>query len=474
MTSTPSPRPDRYRAAEQFLDGRINYERARTVPYHARNFKLDRMRALLGRLGHPEQRLPIVHVAGTKGKGSTAAMLAAVLSASGYRTGLFTSPHLDRVEERMCIDGRPCSADELVALVERVRPAVAAMDEAGRDPDPDRGPTYFEIITAMALLHFVGAEVDLAVLEVGLGGRLDSTNVCRPEVSVITSISLDHTAQLGDTLEAIAREKAGIVKPGIPVVSGVTEPGPREVVREVCAVRGSPLVELRTDFDFEYSPPQGLEWAAGPGKIDFRRPGSDDWTFRDVAVGLVGRHQATNAALAIAALDELRHRGWPVPRASVYDGLAGVRLPARFEVIARRPTIVIDGAHNVASVASLIGTIDESFSRGRRWLLFGTTLDKDVRGMLRLLLAAFDGAVFTRYSNNPRAVPPEQLRATAVELTGRAHRVCDRAADAWRTIRAQAAPDDLICVTGSFFLAAEMRDLVGKTLENGGPGIQDG
>ena len=237
-------------AALRFLMDRIDYERTLSMPCSEEAFKLDRMRELLRRLGDPQNRMPIVHVAGTKGKGSTAAMMAAVLSAAGYRTGLFTSPHLDRVEERIVIDGQPCSAEELAALVELVRPAVEALDretevEKGtgpicrNDPEgaahklelspcPPLGPTYFEIITAAALCHFARRRVDAAVLEVGLGGRLDSTNVCTPAVSIITSISFDHVKQLGDTLAAIAAEKAGIIKPGVPVVSGVTADEPRK------------------------------------------------------------------------------------------------------------------------------------------------------------------------------------------------------------------------------------------------------
>ena len=188
-------------AALDWLMGRINYERTAFIPYQERQLKLDRMRQLLTRLGQPDAGLKIVHVAGTKGKGSTSAMIAAMLTAAGYRTGVFSSPHLERIEERFAVDGQPCTADELVALVDRLRPVVEAMDdEAAADGDPTGGPTYFEVTTAMALVHFVERQVDAAVLEVGLGGRLDSTNVCLPAVSVITSISFDHTKQLGNTL----------------------------------------------------------------------------------------------------------------------------------------------------------------------------------------------------------------------------------------------------------------------------------
>src|SRR5262245_47284250 len=230
-----------YAAREAGLDwlkGRINYERT-VLPYQSRQLKLDRMRQLLTRLGQPDAGLKIVHVAGTKGKGSTSAMIAAMLTAAGYRTGLFSSPHLERIEERFAVEGLPCTADELVTLIDRMKADARAMDEeAAADGDPQGGPTYFELTTAMALLHFVERKTDAAILEVGLGGRRDSTNVCLPEVSVITSISFDHMRQLGNTLASIAREKAGIIKPGVPVICGVTNPEPQQVIADIARDHG--------------------------------------------------------------------------------------------------------------------------------------------------------------------------------------------------------------------------------------------
>jgi dihydrofolate synthase/folylpolyglutamate synthase len=417
------------------------------------------MRELLTRIGDPDRGMPILHVAGTKGKGSTSAMAAAVLTAAGFRIGLFTSPHLERVEERIAIDGQPCSSSEFVDLLGRMAPAVETMDREGlaRTP-PEPGPTYFEITTAMAFLHFAEAKVDAAVLEVGLGGRLDSTNVCQPLVSVITSISFDHTKHLGDTLEAIAREKAGIIKPGVPVVSGVTDPEPREVMRQTCRELGCRLIERGVDFEVSYTPPHGVDLSPDLGKIDFRYMGPDNpHEYSGVALGLLGPHQGANAAVALAALVQLRGMGWEIPERAVRDGLARLACPARVELIARRPAVVIDAAHNVASVEALIRTLNESLSARRRLLVFAGTQEKDIPGMLKHLLGQFDHVILTQYLDNPRAVPVTELAATATALTGRSYHVCARPAEAWDAARTLAGPNDLICVTGSFFIAAQMR-----------------
>ena len=438
-------------AALRFLNGRINYERDRAVPYRDRDLKLQRMKELLGHLGNPHNKLAIVHLAGTKGKGSTAAMLGAVLSAAGYRTGIFTSPHLDRIEERIAIDGQPCAPDELVELVEQVRPAVEAMDEAaGPDEADENGPTYFEIIAAMSVLHFARCEVDAAILEVGLGGRLDATNVCRPRVCAITSIGFDHTKQLGNTLESIAREKAGIVKSGIPVVSGVRDNAPRDAIRQICEARGSPLSELGVDFDFQYHPPSHVETTSAPGSLDFQ----------STTAYPQFNHQAANAAVALAVLGELEKTGWEIPERAVRKGLAEVDWPARVETLTRRPVIVLDSAHNPSSMEALVHVLDESFSARRRLLVFSASMGKAIRRMLSHLLGRFDEIIFTQYVNNPRAVPAEELLAAARKLGGDSCRVCAGPAEAWDEVRSKATPDDLICVTGSVFIAAEMREQI--------------
>ena len=458
---------DRRTAALECLFGRINYERVVGVPYGARHLKLDRMRTLLNRLGNPDAGMKIVHVAGTKGKGSTSALLAAMLHAAGYDVGVYSSPHLESLEERFCVNGRPCSGDELVALVDRVRPIVEQMDDAARvGDDHDVRPTFFELTTAMSLMHFADRGVDAVVLEVGLGGRLDSTNVCQPAVSVITSISLDHTRQLGNTTAKIAAEKGGIIKPGVPVIIGAMDPSARQAIVDVACQHGCRLIEPPRDFDFEYRPPREVELRGAEGRLDFHfHAGDEPFDLSDAPLRMPGKHQAANAAIALATVIELRRQGWLISTDAMRTGLAEAALPGRIEVVGRNPTIVLDVAHNVASVAALVDCLGESFASTGRVLLVAASRDKDVPGMLEVLLPSFDRIVVTEYQENPRAVPVEQLLTKCREELARQGRSSDHRflrsdpfpAGAWRVSRQWAAPGDLICITGSFFIAAELR-----------------
>lgn len=446
---------DDYQASLDFLYGRLNYERV-GMPKIPTELRLGRVLRLLRRLGDPQDGLRIVHIAGTKGKGSTAAMLAAALSASGTRTGLFCSPHLHRLEERFTIDGQAATPAELVALTEAVRPAVADLDAHGPH-HRHRGSTFFEITTAMGLLHFARRRAGAVVLEVGLGGRLDSTNVVRPVLSILTSISLDHTRQLGTTLGAIAREKAGILKRGRPAVSGVRGDEPRAAIQQAARQRRVRLRELDVDFHELYLPPTPPLSRPTAGLVTVRTWRSD---WGPIELPLLGPHQAQNAAVALAGLDALAEHGLEAGPEAVARGFAGLRWPARVEVLGSAPWLVVDGAHNVAAAEALAETLRTCFPPSPRTLVFGTTREKDLAGQLRALLPLFDEVVATRYVENPRSVPPEEVAAAVEQLSGRAAWRAPDPALALETARGRTAPEGLICVTGSLFLAAEARALV--------------
>jgi dihydrofolate synthase / folylpolyglutamate synthase len=467
-------------AAVDWLLSRINYERVADIPYNERQLKLDRMRQLLTRLGRPDAGMKIVHVAGTKGKGSTSAMIAGVLTAAGYRTGLFTSPHLERIEERFAVDGEPCTADELITLVDRIRPVVAAMDQR------DDIPTFFEIVTAIALVHFVERNVDVAVLEVGLGGRLDSTNVCLPTVSVITSISFDHTKQLGSTLAAIAREKAGIIKPGVPVVCGVLDDEPQRVIADVAREHGCRLIQFGEHFCGQYQtvskgpiPTATLDfWYEAPEpRIDLA----------NLPLAMWGKHQADNAAIALATSCELRNQGWDISTDDMREGIASTTVPGRVEIFRGEPLVVLDVAHNPASARALVAALRELPPTTRRTLILSISADKDVPAIVAELAPDFDRFIATQFRENPRAVAADKLAALirqqlatvanhSPNFTTASHSpialradssyssreiaVCATPADAWTLAVNTAIAGELVCIAGSLFLATELRPIV--------------
>jgi dihydrofolate synthase / folylpolyglutamate synthase len=432
-----------YDEAIAFWFGRINYEVRSAAP---KDLKLERMRALLRLLGDPHDRLRIVHITGTKGKGSTAAMLAAVLEAAGYRVGLFTSPHLVHVEERIRVNEEPISHEELVARIEEIAPAVKLLENG---PSP---LTFFEISTALGFLHFVRRRVDVAVVEVGLGGRYDSTNVCQPLVSVVTSIGSDHTAQLGTTLEEIAYQKAGIIKPRVPVVSGVTQEESRKVIRKIAAELGAPLTELWEHFGFDYCAD-----GATP-RVTVCTPRE---TIENLRVSLLGAHQAANAAVAVAIGEVLRDAGLSLPESAIRKGLQTVRWPARIEVVSRRPAVILDTAHNVPSAEALVNTLQQSVPvPGRKSVVFAVSSDKQYPEILRVLAGYFDHFHLTKYGNNPRCVPPEKLAEVLHQVSPVAATVHPTAIDAWQAARSAVGAEDLVCVTGSVFLAGELQSSV--------------
>ncbi len=471
-----------FQEAIDFLTGRINYERSSDLPYRSRCFKLRRMEDLLELVGSPHREIRAVHITGTKGKGSCVAMVSSILRKANFKVGCFTSPHLESVRERLVINGTICPEERFAQLVERLIPAVGTVDKLAENRGYIHGPTYFEILTAAAFLYFAEENVDLAILEVGLGGRLDATNVCQPLVAVITNVSLDHTEQLGSTLESICREKAGIIKPGVRTVSGVVDSGPRKVVKEVASRVGSPVWELGRDFHYRYygaekSRSERISACRFTTRFDYRfsagepRGGkqSDPFGWRTqeeghysldhLEVPLLGEHQAANAAVALSVILQLRKLGWKIDDAAIRDGLAGTYWPGRIEIVCLAPSVVLDGAHNAASMAALLRTLREYFPDRRLLVLFGTNRDKDVVGMLRLLIPVITLLVLTQCTDNPRAIPADELLAIARHVGAAEDRLVaipDPLA-AWQVLRSQADGHDLLCVTGSLFLVGQLR-----------------
>ena len=359
---------------------------------------LDRTRALLAALGDPHKRLQFVHVAGTNGKGSTAAMLDSCLRCAGYRVGLFTSPYINRFNERIQVDGVPIPDADLVRLVEQVQPAASAMADV---------PTEFELITALGMLYFVQTRCDIVVLEVGLGGALDSTNVIDPpECAVITALGMDHVKELGPTLADIAAAKAGIIKPGSPVVSYGGAPEADRVIADAAAACGAPL----TVADF--------------ARLTLRGAGLEGQTFdydglTGLTLPLLARYQPRNAAVAIEALRALRARGWQIPDSAIRQGLAQVRWPGRFELLRRDPPFLLDGSHNAHGMRATADSLRALFQGEKFVFLVSIMADKDVDEMLRLLLPLAKGFV-TVTAPSPRAIPASELAARIEALGGRA------------------------------------------------------
>jgi dihydrofolate synthase/folylpolyglutamate synthase len=430
--------------AADYLEGLINLERRPDFPYH--RVDLEPIRELVRRLGQPQRGLSVIHVAGSKGKGSTALFAEALLLGAGRRVGTFTSPHLERWTERFRIDGREVEGAKLAAAVDRMRPHVDAL----RAGDPAHSPSFFDATTAAALLLFRGAGVDCAVLEVGLGGRLDSTNVVEPAVACVTSIELEHTDTLGTTLAEIAREKAGILKPGVPAVLGELPRPAREVVVARATELGAPLAVLGRDFRVETLAEgrEGLQLRMIDGPVDV-----------EVRIPVLGAHQAANAALALACV---RRAGGVADAAlpeAVAKGLAGAQLPGRIELLGRDPTILVDAAHTAASARALARALSR-LPRRRTRLVLSVSSGKDTASILRALLPEASEVTVTR------ADPTRSLAAGDVAAAVRAAapdlplEIVPDAEFAVRAAREGLGAEDLICVTGSVYLAGIARRLL--------------
>jgi dihydrofolate synthase/folylpolyglutamate synthase len=420
----------RYNLALDYLYSFVDYSLKKADQLAAAHFDLGRMRQLMAALGNPQHDYPTIHVAGTKGKGSTSALCASVLTASGRKTGLYSSPHLVDFCERIQIDGQPISRAELADLVEEIKPTVAAISML----------TTFEITTALGFLYFARKKVDAAVIEVGLGGRLDATNVITPRVAVITSLSYDHTAVLGDTLAKIAAEKAGIIKPGVPVVSSPQKQEALEVLERVSAEKNAPLTVVGRDMAFE----------RGEHSLDGQTYIIQQSSFR---IRLLGEYQVTNAVTAYAAL---KQSGFDLTDAEIAKGFAEARWPCRFEIANRaNPTLIFDSAHNEDSFEKLAAALTEYFPGRKVILIFGVSEDKHIFAMLSAIKGIISRLLVTR-ADHPRALEPEKIIETAKEVPVACESAAPVEAALARALELAAETGDVIVSAGSMFVTAEV------------------
>ncbi len=443
-----------YRAAVDFLDAQVNYER-RPPSSRAKArgvYSLSRIKRLLTELDNPHRAFRSVHIGGTKGKGSTATMLAHMLQNNGLRVGLYTSPHLIDVRERIVVNGETISEAAFAKVIGTIADVVSKCKTDA--------PTYFEILTAAAFLYFREKKIDIAVVEVGLGGRFDATNVLRPEVCGITNISLDHMAQLGGTLEQIAEEKAGIFKEHIPVVCAPQPKNVKQVLRKAAEKTKSPLLfagneagdQIELSYRFESSRSGGPQ-----ARICVTTPTSH---FDHLAVPLVGEHQAVNCGVAIGILDQLKNRGFTIDNEAAITGLSKVKLQGRMEMICDEPRVLVDAAHNAASIEALMRAIGQNIPCETTVVIFGCCNDKDIDGMLRQIQLGADKVIFTNIDSS-RSADARELGTRFAEISGngRMAQLSGNLSQALVIAQKAITRDDLICVTGSFYLVSEAKEL---------------
>jgi dihydrofolate synthase/folylpolyglutamate synthase len=441
-----------YQEALDYLYSFVDYSVKRKYRYSAEIFDLARVRDLLAAMGNPQELFPSVHIAGTKGKGSVSALIAACLREQGYKTALYTSPHLIQFTERIQIDGQEIPKEQVVALVDRLE---AVMGE-------DSNLTVYELITAMAFQYFADASVDCAVVEVGMGGRLDATNVLNPLVSVITSLSYDHMHLLGASLSDIAREKGGIIKPNVPLVVAPQQFEAERVIEEIAREREAPLIKV------------GVDWHYAPGSHELDRQslyiwsakeqplmdayvdsaGGEEWAPPRFDIPLLGHHQVVNAAVAYAALSEMAKAGLPISAQSIKQGFRRVEWPGRFQILSEKPAVVIDSAHNRDSALKLRIALDDYFPGRMVLLIFGASEDKDLAGMMTELAPRVSRLIITQASH-PRAADPNQLANLARGFGLKVEVVTPVTAALRRALEMQ-DPDEVVLAAGSLFIAGEV------------------
>jgi dihydrofolate synthase/folylpolyglutamate synthase len=444
---------EKYQETLDYLYSYIDFSLQKVSRYSPERFELGRMRDFMASMGDPQNEYRILHIAGTKGKGSVAALCASALQKSGLKVGLYTSPHLEDYAERIQVDGVPIAHEDLIALVDEIKPNLTNIPEI----------TTFEITTGLAYLYFARCKADAAVIEVGLGGRLDATNICLPDVTVITSISYDHTYLLGETLAEIAAEKGGIIKPGIPLVIAPQAAEARAAISRIAMERAAPLIEIGVDY--QYHPVekslsgQSLDvWAAAGSELGLSRI--------RLSIPLLGAHQVVNAATAYAALMVAKAAGMRVTDRGIQQGFQSVQWPGRFEILRQDPPLIIDSAHNRDSAQKLYNVLEDYFPGQKVVLVFGASEDKDIPGMLTELLPAVHQVVMTK-STHPRAAEPDELVAIAGQLncTAIASSSVEQALDEAERL---AGGTRIILVCGSIFVAAAARSVWMSNVKPGG------
>jgi dihydrofolate synthase/folylpolyglutamate synthase len=427
-----------YQQALDYLYSFIDYE-SMPRPRDAEHYDLRRMDELLERLGNPHLKARTVHIAGTKGKGSVAAMIASVLTNSGYRTGLYTSPHLHTFNERVRVDGELITDEEITALVKKLKPEEQAVNERATYGKL----TTFELITVLGFMYFDLKKVDFQVIEVGLGGRLDATNVVRPEVSVITTIGFDHMEVLGNTITEIAAEKAGIIKRDGIVVSSSQVDEAEKVIASVCREKNAELIKVGSDVTF-----RGNEY-----DVDYQNFLVNGRLDRyELTIPLIGDHQLINATTAVATLEVLAEKGFAITKESMRNGMSKVNWPGRLQLLSTKPLLVVDGAHTPESVRRMRESLEKYFTFDKAIVIIGSSSDKDISGIVEELTPLFSKAVITR-SIHPRSMSADtivkEFRRRGVQAV-----VVEDFSEALPTALSMAGENDLICATGSLFIVA--------------------
>ncbi len=440
-----------YQAALAYIEKFIDYERSPDFSRQARLYNLNRISLLLDLLGNPQGRLKVIHIAGSKGKGSTAAFIASVLTCAGYKTGLFTSPHLITPRERCRIDNELISESDIAFYIDKLRPAIDTVSDSefGR-------VSFFEIYTALAFSYFADQATDFAVVEVGLGGRLDATNVVTPITTVITPIGLEHTAILGETYSEIAGEKAEIIKHGCPLALAPQCPEARVVFEKIARERNAPIVEVENFLrkDSGSSVPQIIYSVDGlPVAQQFDVETNSD-SYPQLNIPLLGHHQFVNATTALAGLECLKQQGYVIPKASVYAGLKNVQWNGRIQRIMSSPIVVLDGAHSPVSMKALCQTLRDNFRYAKVTFIVSLMRDKNLTTIGNIVSETADAVIATQVADNPRVMPAETIRNAWAGICPKvtAYPTPEKAIG---KALSDASPTDLICITGSLYLVGQ-------------------